>query len=47
MVNKFNARQQALIENVDDLDLDNTTIALELEQGRSQNAGKLQGALLK
>ena len=41
MVNKFNVRQQALIENVDDLDLDNTTIALELEQGRSQNAGKL------
>jgi len=31
MVNKFNVRQQALIENVDDLDLDNTTIALELE----------------
>jgi hypothetical protein len=41
MVNKFIVRQQALIENVDDLDLDNTTIALELEQGRSQNAGKL------
>ena len=28
-------------------DLDNSTINLELEQGRSQNAGKLQNALPK
>lgn len=46
-IKQVNSRHKPQSDNLDDLDLDNTTINLELEQGRSQNAGKLQNALLK